>query len=443
MSKGLSLGKKLIFGFSGVLVLLLSISILSFSTIENASNQFVTYRNLARYSALLNTFQANMLMVRVNIVNFLHTGSEKSYENYQTYLSTTDKNLQKSLENLNDTRQHQLLKSAESLLEQYRDKVDNIKDEINKQNELVSKMVKSGLILENTLTEMLNEAQKNKSTGEAYYASLSLKNLFLSRLYTSKLLSDKNTDHIPKIKSEFLKLEKSLKALQGHSTTIREATMIKSLFNAKIEYRDNFDSLVNVLEHRSLYQKTLEKLGPQIADIVKQTTVSLEEEQASLGSWVQSSNDRATLIIMIISIISVLAGAVIAWLIIRGVMAQLGKDPQEIAFVAKKLGEGDLNISFDDNSHGVYGEMRKTVEKLIDVVSQVLNASQYVSSGSEQLSSTAQALRGPLSRQLLLKKPALLWKRWDQIFSKMLTTPNKQMPLQQKLRQMPGIVEKQ
>ena len=398
MSNGLSLSKKLIFGFSGVIILLLSISILSFVTIETASEDFDTYRTLTDETALLGKFQSNMLMVRINVVYFLFNSSEKSYQKYQHYFGITNEFLKKSLNNLEEKKQFKLLKNVETLMSEYQSHVEEINGEIQEQNKLVSNMVKKGLFLEENLTAMLAQAQK-KNSKEAYYYSLSLKNILLTRLYTSKLISDKNLAHAEKIKGEFVRLENNLTQLDNTISNKSQKTLLREIFSAKKIYQNEFDILVNILKKRSLLQAKLGKLGSEIAKIVNKTVLSLKENLGILGIEVKSKNDRATIIILIISLISVIIGAIIAWLIIRGVLKQLGKDPQEIAYVARKLGEGDLKIQFDKNSSGVYGEMKKTVEKLVEVVSQVLNASQYVASGSEQLSSTAQELSQGASEQ--------------------------------------------
>ena len=169
---------------------------------------------------------------------------------------------------------------------------------------------------------------------------------------------------------------------------------LAEVIDAKKVYVDIFNALAKVIFDRNdIISGTLDKLGPEIAKAVEDTKLSVKKEQDILGPQVQAANDKAILILIILSAVAILFGMIMAWLIIRGVLAQLGKDPQEIALVAKKLGEGDLTIKFDENNlKGVYQDMKETVDRLKDVVGSVLSATNNVSSGSEQLSASAQEM---------------------------------------------------
>jgi methyl-accepting chemotaxis protein len=85
MLKNLTIGKKILLGFGIVLVLLITVGIMSYVSINNSSKGFTTYRNLARDTNLAGRLQANMLMVRMNVKDFLITGSDKDVKEYTEY----------------------------------------------------------------------------------------------------------------------------------------------------------------------------------------------------------------------------------------------------------------------------------------------------------------------------------------------------------------------
>ncbi|NQU65203.1 MAG: hypothetical protein HQ517_13100 [SAR324 cluster bacterium] len=89
MFKDMTLSRKLSLGFGFVLLLLAVVSLISFTTIESASKEFMTYRGLARDTNLMGRVQANMLMVRMNVKDFLITGSDKDKEEYAGYVKLT------------------------------------------------------------------------------------------------------------------------------------------------------------------------------------------------------------------------------------------------------------------------------------------------------------------------------------------------------------------
>jgi len=98
--------------------------------------------------------------------------------------------------------------------------------------------------------------------------------------------------------------------------------------------------------------------------------------------------------IAIVCLVIVVFGLLIALFITRGVIKQLGGEPNQIATIAEEVAKGNLsiNLSSDRNLTGVYAAMKQMVEKLQEIVSEVNSAAINVAGGSEQLSSTAQQL---------------------------------------------------
>jgi len=81
----MSLRVKLISGFSTMLILLGVVSAIGFFALNNASTGFENYREMARDTNLVGRLQANMLMVRMNVKDFLITSSEKDQKEYDHY----------------------------------------------------------------------------------------------------------------------------------------------------------------------------------------------------------------------------------------------------------------------------------------------------------------------------------------------------------------------
>lgn len=101
-------------------------------------------------------------------------------------------------------------------------------------------------------------------------------------------------------------------------------------------------------------------------------------------------------------IIGVLVSSILAFLIARGAMNQLGEDPMVIAHVAKSIAAGDLRIAFHNHKKGligVYRDMKIMSEKLIEVVGEVQDATENLASGAEELSSSSETLADGATEQ--------------------------------------------
>ncbi|RJF98909.1 methyl-accepting chemotaxis protein [Noviherbaspirillum saxi] len=97
-----------------------------------------------------------------------------------------------------------------------------------------------------------------------------------------------------------------------------------------------------------------------------------------------------------------LAAILIAFLIVRGLMRQLGGEPTYVAEIAAKVAEGDLTVtvhtSARDTSSVLYG-MKTMVAKLSQVVAEVNGTANSLASASEEVSATAQSLSQASSEQ--------------------------------------------
>ena len=99
---------------------------------------------------------------------------------------------------------------------------------------------------------------------------------------------------------------------------------------------------------------------------------------------------------------AVLMGIVIGFLITRGLLRQLGGEPDYAADVARKVADGDLTVVVEtkasDTSSLLYA-MRGMVEKLSRVIGDVRSSADGLSAASEQVSATSQSLSQGASEQ--------------------------------------------
>ncbi|MDA8086768.1 MAG: hypothetical protein M0Z75_08725, partial [Nitrospiraceae bacterium] len=78
----------------------------------------------------------------------------------------------------------------------------------------------------------------------------------------------------------------------------------------------------------------------------------------------------------------------------RDLLRQLGDEPRVIADIARKIADGDLTMKFSSNrvEIGIYSDIKRMAEKLLEVVTDVKSAAENVAAGSQQLSSGSQQL---------------------------------------------------
>lgn len=127
--------------------------------------------------------------------------------------------------------------------------------------------------------------------------------------------------------------------------------------------------------------------------------VSLME---TTGAQATEDAQAATRQLVIIGIVAAVLAILVAWLIIRSVLKQIGGEPDYARAMVARIAEGDLTVRIDihakDNSSLLF-TMKSMVAKLASVVTDVNGGAQALASASEEVSATAQSLSQAASEQ--------------------------------------------
>jgi methyl-accepting chemotaxis protein len=106
--------------------------------------------------------------------------------------------------------------------------------------------------------------------------------------------------------------------------------------------------------------------------------------------------------LLIFAGVAILMAVAVAWWIIRGVLNQIGGEPDYARAMVARVAEGDLTVKLvihpKDETSLLYG-MKMMVARLSQVVTDVNSGAQALASASEQVSATAQALSQAASEQ--------------------------------------------
>ncbi|MBK1694966.1 chemotaxis protein [Chromatium weissei] len=392
MFHSMTMAKKLVLGFGVVLVLLVVVGVLSFSAIDGASIGFASYREKAIRANRMGEMQANMLMGRLQVKNYLKTHSDKDEKEFQKYLKETDSILNEITTLVKSPERLSKLNTASVNIDTYAKAFESVVTQTREADRLESEvLVNTGREMEQRLTKIMDEANQQETTS---MAAKTLRSLLLARLYVQRFINDNAQKDVDRVNQEWMEFGKSLSALEIITQDAQRRSMQNEVSRYKDEYKSAFDRMVQLTYERNrIVSETLDVLGAKFATDIDEVKLSYKAEQDLIGPQVQASNDRAILTISVLSAIALLLGIGIAWLIIRAVMAQLGKDPAIIAEVTRKVAAGDLAMEFDQNNlRGVYKDMFGMVERLRQIVGEVRVGADNLSSASSEVSATAQAL---------------------------------------------------
>lgn len=93
----MNIKSKFIVGFVSIALLVGSLIIFVISNINKSSDGFSQYREMARDTVLASHVEANMLMVRMNVKDYLSTHSQKDLDEFNMYYNQTMKYVEEAL----------------------------------------------------------------------------------------------------------------------------------------------------------------------------------------------------------------------------------------------------------------------------------------------------------------------------------------------------------
>lgn len=396
--KNMSLRVKLIGGFATILGLLILISIAGYIALNSASTGFSEYREMARDANLAGRLQANMLMVRMNVKDFIITGSEKDKRQFSEYMEKVEGFAETAQKEINNPERAAKVDAIDEERLQYQVEFNKIIEIRNQRNTLVNDVLNvKGPLLENTLTDIMVSAHDDSDVTAAYNSGLGMKHLLLGRIYMAKFLDTNEQSAVDRVHQEFQKMEEYLGILDSELQNPERRRMLGVIKQTEREYVEAFDELyMLIFQRNSIISDQLDKMGPRIAANLEEVKLSIKAVQDEIGPRVQSSNDSAITIIIVVSVLGVIIGVVLVFFITRSVLQQLGGDPAEIADVARSIASGDLVIDFKtsgkDSSVGVYHDMENMSHNLRSMFSKISTGVSTLSSAATELSAISEQM---------------------------------------------------
>ncbi|MCX9154738.1 methyl-accepting chemotaxis protein [Niveibacterium sp. 24ML] len=264
---------------------------------------------------------------------------------------------------------------------------------LNQINDEVDKMVNDRFpktVWANNVIEVLNTQ------------ALTLRNALIAADLAQAKVAAEAIREKRKVAAENLdKLDKSIRSDRGRE-------LIKAVMDARATFVEHQDKMLDLIEDgkfaetREFMTTVAAKSAPTyIAALGK--IIDFQTEMMETSGKEADANVAASLRIMLgLGLAAVLIATLIAWWITRGMMRQLGGEPDYAADMMAKVAAGDLTVKIStgekDQSSLLYA-IKTTVEKLAGTIGEVRSAADNLSSASEEISATAQSLSQGASEQ--------------------------------------------
>lgn len=327
MLKQMTVGKKIVSGFIALLILLVAVWGVAFYGLDTASKGFTHYREMARDANLAGRLQANMLMVRMNVKDFIITGSDLDRQQYGEYFKKMTGFLAEAQREIQNPERAAKIDKVEKVVGEYNAGFDKVLQFRKDRDKLVNNVLNvKGPFMEKTLTEIMISAEKDHDMAAAFNSGLAMKRLLLARLYVIKFLDTNAQKDVDRVHEEIVKLNERLGVLDKELKNPQRRQWLKTIITAEGEYKEAFEQVVTVIFDRNkIIKETLDRIGPVVAKDVEDVKLSIKAVQDDLGPKLKASNENSNLLIAIIGIVALVLGVFLAFVITRSITGPLNR----------------------------------------------------------------------------------------------------------------------
>ena len=344
--KNAKLATKLYFGFGIVLALLIAIGLTGWNALQNASYGFSNYREMARDSNLAGLLESDMLMVRMNVKDFIITGSDKDKQEYQHYIKSMHKYLEQAKKDIQNPERVKKVNFVDKEVDAYDKAFAKVLAMRKERDQLVGTLNTEGPAMERALTKIMQSAAGDNDMSAALESGLSLRGLLLARLYVVKFLESNEQAAVDRVNKELGLLKGPLQRMDSELQNPERRKLLESVIAKKAVYENAFKSVVKlILERNEIITNTLDRIGPLVAKSTKEVKLSIKAEQDRLGPELQANNTSAVTIMIIVGFVATLAGVLLAFFITRSITKPINLSIQGLSASSDQVASASSQVA--------------------------------------------------------------------------------------------------
>ncbi len=325
MFANMRLGTKITLGFAVVILIFGIVTIVGWRGITGSSEGFTIYRSLARHSNLTGRLQANMLMTRMNVKNFIISGSKKDIQQYHERFDKMKRFLIQSQKEIKNKARAEKIKFIVNHIKNYEIGFNKVVKLKAKRNDLLDNTLnKIGPQMERTLTIMMKSAEQDNNPSGAYLTGITLRNLLLGRLYVIKFLDTNGVKEVKRVESEFAKINDDIHKLDQEIKNPKSRQLLAGVKKNRDIYFNAFQQLVATINSRNkIIKGDLDVIGPKVAALTEEVKLGIKAEQDRMGPKLVRQNQRNIWMISLLGLLATIIGILLAIFITRSITRPL------------------------------------------------------------------------------------------------------------------------
>lgn len=370
--KTLRIGAKIWSGFGIVLVLLMIVGGVGIAALWTTDSLVMEYRWLARSTNEVGRIQANLLMTRMNVKDFIIRQTEEEAAEVRSFSTKTRTMMESTLAILGERPQTEetrarvdLVRELEQALDTYDQTFDQVITLQKERDRVYADVFRSdGPAAEQALSEIMTSAYQDDDAAAAFHAGQAIRNLLLTRLYVTVYLTENTDAAMDRARAEITLFEQRMDTLLRELQNPRRRQLATIARDHMATYATGMEAVYRAITRRNqLITGTLDMIGPEIANQTEDFKLQVKERQDTIGPIMETTVDRAIANMSLVALVSVAFGVAAAWLIGSGITNPVGL----MTAAMHRLADGDVSVEIPARDHkDEIGEMADAVQVFKD-----------------------------------------------------------------------------
>ncbi|MCG8509083.1 MAG: methyl-accepting chemotaxis protein, partial [Rhodospirillales bacterium] len=354
------IGTKIGIGFGTVLLLLLVIAGESVFNLYSIGKDFTDYRGLARQTNQYGRVQANLLLTRMGVKDFVIRGSEEAISVVKERGKTTSDVLAGVSELTDSEEDLAYVAEIEGVLTQYSTSFERVVEFQALRNKHVATLDELGPQMERKLTEIMKSTNAAGDSGSTFEAAVVIRELLLARLYVIKFLLNNDQAAYDRAAKEFANFANSAVEMEANLQNPTRKALAQEVIGLSKTYTSEFASVYAAINDRNaIITGTLDVIGPQVADNIETKKLEVKDLQDQLGPRVQAVVVQSQTVTGIVGAVALVLGIIAAYLIGIGITRGIGA----MTAAMSRLSEGDLTVEVPSTENkDEIGDMARAVQ---------------------------------------------------------------------------------
>ena len=361
MFANLAIRTKIMVGF-GILLALIAIgAVTSSNNFIVTESQIANYRGMAKETDTLSLVESSLLHTRIAVKEFLVNRSGGDIGKVQNRTDEALAHAEAALQNNTSADQVQQLQFITTELKNYQSLCMRVTELQAERNDVVdNKIDVFGPDMRKKLERIMRSAYEDGDREAAYHAGLAQTRLMLMRKYAERYLLDNEEDSFKRTISEAKLLDHYLKVLLSRLENPSRRTLAEQIASGKEQYMAAFKQAYDIIVLRNaIITEELDRVGLMIEEVSNELQSQNRSLQANIGTQLSERTQSAVITTILLSVLSMIIGAVSAVLIGR----QIIKPLRRIVGITTKLSEGNNAITIPDRERrDEIGELSRALE---------------------------------------------------------------------------------